>query len=165
MRRGWLPGAAIPVAALALAADAGAMTPSAACAAGEQRLFQCVSGERTMSLCADRARDVVRYRVAAPGQSFEHVLSTDQVRLGVTAYAGGGEARIRFNDGATEYIAFDRSVRTGFDPDGDNDPEMSAGVVVNEAGGETTTLECDNNASILAPAYEMLERDDSTDRP
>lgn len=139
--------------------------PAVACAADEQPLFHCVSGERAVSLCADRGRDAVRYRSVAPGHASASVLPMDRVRLRLIPYAGGGEARIRFIDGAAEYVAFDRTVRTGFDPGGHNDPEFSAGAIVADVDGGTAMMECENDASILRAAYDLLERDPSADPP
>lgn len=44
-------------------------------------------------------------------------------------YSGGGELQIAFEKGDTQYVAFGRTIRTGFDERGNN-PVSSDGVVI-----------------------------------
>lgn len=144
------------------------------CRPDEQLLFHCRTDDRKrLSLClrdppAPGGR--IRYRiegfgVAAASPAQVGVLDHDQVRLSSTGYAGGGEARIRFALGGVGYTVFDRTIRTGFDPEEGNDPEFSAGVIVIDAEGDTATYSCSNLASIHAAAYRALPREDFVDLP
>lgn len=140
----------------------------AACSEDEQVLFHCRVGARArLALCIQdppTPGSPVRYRIEGfdlDGTSGTRtgLLDHDRVRLSSVGYAGGGEARIRFAMGGTVYTGFDRTVRTGFGPEGHHDPEFTAGVIAVDAEGGSVTHLCDNLASVYAAAYAALTRE------
>ena len=53
----------------------------------------------------------------------------DGGRFANTPYSGGGESQIQFANGGVRYIVYSRTIRTGFDEEG-NKPEFTDGVWV-----------------------------------
>ncbi|PJJ97434.1 hypothetical protein CO641_10720 [Lysobacteraceae bacterium NML91-0213] len=142
---------------------AGAM--QSPCADGEPLLFHCEMQADSLALCALPDPGAIRMRTRMAGTLRDAVIAARTVRLGTTGYAGGGEAYIRFVDRDVAYRVFDRTIRTGFGPDGHHEPAFSAGMVETRASGESITRGCDNDASVTAHAYTHLEREPFVDLP
>ena len=147
--------------------SATAVAPAGAvqCADGEPLLFHCEMQADSLALCVLPDPGAIRMRVRVAGTLRDAVIDARTVRLGTTGYAGGGEAYIRFVDREVAYRVFDRTVRTGFGPDGHHEPAFSAGIVETRASGESITRGCDNDASVTAHAYTHLEREPFVDLP
>lgn len=151
-----------------MGAVAGSDAVQAECLQEEQLLFQCEVNDRVFLLCASVpiAPEVgyVRYVEHGPAglvRAYPQEMEphATHFRFSSAAYSGGGEARIRFSDGAAEYMVFDRTIRTGFTVDGGNDPQFDAGVVTMKQDGSRIAMQCDNPASIRAVAYDALVRE------
>lgn len=104
-----------------------------------------------MAVCAAHGRAQYRYGGTQP----ELVL--DGGELGIVPYSGGGEAQIAFSNGAYRYVVFSRMVRTGFGPDGHNDPAISDGVLVLK-GGQVADLHLCADADGLPVQYDAAQR-------
>ncbi|MCP9222704.1 hypothetical protein MKP08_08100 [Erythrobacter sp. LQ02-29] len=102
---------------------------SVACAQDEQELFACTAGSKRIAVCGvtdAQGRKTAQYRF---GSSDKVELVLDGGRFANTAYSGGGESQIQFANGDVRYIVYSRTIRTGFDEDG-NKPEFTDGVWV-----------------------------------
>tara|TARA_R100000049_G_scaffold4928_1_gene12356 strand:+ start:4418 stop:5035 length:618 start_codon:yes stop_codon:yes gene_type:complete len=100
-----------------------------ACAADEQELFSCAAGSKQIAVCGvtnAQGQRTAQYRFGGSGKP-EIVL--DGGRFASVGYSGGGEAQIEFANGGVRYIVYSRTVRTGFDEEG-NKPEFTDGVLV-----------------------------------
>jgi hypothetical protein len=100
-----------------------------ACASDEQELFSCAAGKKRIAVCGvtnAQGQKTAQYRFGSPGKA-EIVL--DGGRFANTAYSGGGESQIQFANGGVRYIVYSRTIRTGFDEEG-NKPEFTDGVWV-----------------------------------
>ena len=63
-------------------------------------------------------------------------------RVGSARFSGGGEAQIHFTKGVYRYILFDKTVRSGFGAESQNDPQFSAGLIVQKNGQRLTERLC-----------------------
>ncbi|WP_215228630.1 hypothetical protein [Erythrobacter sp. 3-20A1M] len=102
---------------------------SVACAQDEQELFSCTAGTKKIAVCGvnnAQGRKTAQYRF---GTAKKVELVLDGGRFANTAYSGGGESQIQFANGDVRYIVYSRTIRTGFDEDG-NKPEFTDGVWV-----------------------------------
>ena len=138
---------AAPVPGAAVARPAAATL----CHADEQPLFACPLGTRLVAICGGGGSAI--YRFGRPGR-----IDLQATGLGYaqTAFSGGGETQISFTRAGTRYIVFDRRVRTGFGAGGQNDPQFSAGVVVQRSGRTLSTRLCRSDASIAAAAAQVI---------
>lgn len=136
------------------------------CASDNGILFQCSHAGRAVTLCAiassTQAVSALGYRLQLDPQQPDQVatgkLDTARVHFSTQGYSGGGEARLRFQVDSTQYLLFERTIRTGFDPDGGNNPEFSTGVIVSGGGHDADWL-CDEPAGFRSAAYKELPRE------
>lgn len=163
-------GAAAAVSAVACApmegvadAEPGRVFPASAslCRAGEQPLFQCQAGARTLALCAGAAdgERYVQYRYGSPGNvelAFP-VRGMAGLSRATIPFSGGGETQVNFRNGSYGYSVYSRTVRTGFG-EGGNNPEFSAGVTVSQGGRELADRGCTApaDATFEAATYDLL---------
>ena len=99
-----------------------------ACATDEQELFSCAAGNKRIAVCGvtnAQGQKTAQYRYG----SGKPEIVLDGGRFANVAYSGGGEAQIAFANGGVRYIVYSRTVRTGFDEEG-NKPEFTDGVLV-----------------------------------
>ena len=131
-------GAALVFAPDGEAAAAPTRTPRGSlCARGEQVVFSCGIGRKTVSVCGDRRGGPhAQYRFGAPGDIELAFPGPGQSGLAYARemYSGGGALQIRFSTGGHDYAVYSRTVRTGFGRDGHNNPRFSDGVMVRRGG-------------------------------
>lgn len=115
-----------------------------ACGRGEANLFSCTAGNKRIAVCGvtnAQGQRTAQYRF---GNANGAEITLDGGRFANVAYSGGGEAQIEFANGATRYIVYSSTIRTGFDENGNN-PEFSDGVVVLNNGRQLTDKRCTGN--------------------
>lgn len=127
---------------------------SAFCPSDETTAFTCRTGiDRRLSVCIEGNKASYRYR----GDSGQLVLGGG--RFAQRAYSGGGEAQIKFSNGAWDYVVFSRMVRTNFEPGEPNNPAISDGVIVIEGGKFRELIECDPSDAAMVPVdVDLLSR-------
>lgn len=103
---------------------------SSLCKAHEFIIANCPVGRRLASVCGPRPGQAI-YRFGRPGRI---ELEAQGLRHSNQGYAGGGEAQVYFTRGTFTYLLFDNMTRTGFGPDGHNDPVMTNGLVLQHRG-------------------------------
>lgn len=145
----------VPVAADA-SAGASAAAAKSLCRSGEKVLFQCmVAGGKLVALCAPPDGEaIVHYRFGRPG-AVELAHSgggAEGFRWAQAGYSGGGEAQVSFTREGHEYVVYSRTIRTGFGPDGHNNPKFEDGVFVRKDGRLIADRRCPD-----APAGDRLK--------
>lgn len=149
-----------------MAGDAPAASPRL-CAAGEEAVLACgVDGGKVLSLCA---RDgLLQYRfgkAGAPEMVWPDRPAPAKGRffLSTTAFAGGGEERIRFSNGGYDYVVFQRDVALDWNPDGTRDRHQDEGVVVLKAGKVVGRRICARGLinDGFPKMYDLLEREET----
>ena len=122
-----------------LAAVSVASTPDPTLCKGlEVELFTCPIRNKVASVCGLPNGSSV-YRFGRLG----HVeLEARGLHRADTGYSGGGEDQINLQVRDYTYIIYAKTVRTGFGPDGHNDPQFTSGVVVQKDGGLISSLRC-----------------------
>ena len=127
---------------------------AAICDAGETPIFGCgfADGKRVAVCATTDGR--VEYRFG--GDELELTLLGEV--WATVPYSGGGEARIKFSNGGTNYFIFSRMVRTNFEAGEPNNPAMSDGVVVERAGEVLSVKVCDGPELPLPVQYFEAER-------
>lgn len=137
------------------AAVAAPGTPSL-CLASEKIAFTCSIKGKILSVCTSAqltgSSGTVQYRFGTPAKLELEYPAAPRSPKGVfwssvAMYSGGGEFRIRFKNGAAEYLIFDSSIRTGFGPEG-NQTEFSSGVITKLRGKVTSTRSCGKPAFV-----------------
>lgn len=118
------------------------------CNAGETALMQCATGVKQVAVCASKGSGGgVQYRFGAPDKvelvyPADMTHGTGTMKWASTGYSGGGEMQIQFRNGEVTYLVYSRMVRTGFGPDGHNNPQDSLGVTVQRGGKTISELRC-----------------------
>ncbi len=125
-------------------AEARVTTPE--CASAAATAFSCrVEGGKQLSICLTGEPAIAEYRFGKPAVPAEMALSAgpggSKPVISRAAYSGGGEAQARFANDTTGYVVFSRIVRTRFDGQG-NEPEFSAGVMVERGGELQAEIKC-----------------------
>ncbi len=121
------------------------------CMAGETRIFSCPLGAKQVSVCGAGKQAVYRY-----GRPGKIELVSRSMTLAEQGYSGGGETQIQVTNNGYSYILFDRTVRTGFGPDGRHDPAFSSGLLVRRGGRILSSKRCGNDASIPSLARQFM---------
>lgn len=125
--------------------SAASVSEQGLCRAGEEVIFACQIGRKAASLCGRVMPGGVRaaiYRFGRPGR-IELALSDDaDFSYASRGWSGGGETQVRVVNGTTEYRVFSRTVRTGFGPDGRNNPQDEAGVRIVRGGRTLAVRRC-----------------------
>ena len=126
------------------------------------------------SVCVTGVGDAqfAQYRFGQLGRPVELVwpVSADAgvLALKSVAYSGGGEAQISFTRGDTTYVVFSRVIRTNFEPDEPNYPQIDDGIMVRRNGAMLGELLCENvdrpidvnlAGQHMKPAAEMIYAD------
>jgi hypothetical protein len=161
--------AAAMAAVLAVAGGASARAPGAPanlCLANERVAFTCTAGTKLISLCA--SGDVLRYRYGKPGRPDitypAPALATparEAFRFSSTPYAGGGEARVRFTNGAWEYILYTATMAGAWHADGTRDHRQYDGVLVRRDGVNKSNIRCTRGPEAdLYPLGDILTPED-----
>ena len=127
-----------------LAADAVAAAPGSArlsvslCRGQEVTIATCPIGKKLVSVCGwGKGQSVYRF-----GRSDRIELEVRDPHLAEQIFSGGGEAQIHFTKGVYRYILFDKTVRSGFGAESQNDPQFSAGLIVQKNGQRLTERLC-----------------------
>lgn len=138
--------------------------PASLCTSSERVAFTCRAGAKIISLCA--SGDVLRYRFGKPGKT-ELTYPTGATparsafRFSSAAYSGGGEARVRFSNGAYDYLLYTAMIAGSWNPDGTRDHEMLDGVLVRKAGRKVANIRCTTAPeNDLYPLGDMLTREE-----
>lgn len=135
-------------------ADAGEGT---LCSASETSFFSCEIGTKRVSVCGNGTGAVYRY--GTPGKI---ELSATELSYSREGFSGGGESQITATNADHSYTVFDRVVRTGFGPGG-NEPAFSSGLLVRRGGRLLSSRTCsavtpiDTEAEKLLPAGVLVE--------
>lgn len=150
-----------------------AYEPASLCRADEQVIFACEIKHKLLSVCASAdvssTSGYVQYRFGQSGKieltyPATKVAPQGKFLLSSAGFSGGGANIIRFNNSGYEYLVFDSMRRTNFTPGEPHDAEFHAGIVTRRHGKITSTRLCDNNnASIRAVAFEVLEKTEEFD--
>jgi hypothetical protein len=141
------------------------------CQPSEAEVFNCQIKNKLLSVCAsssDKSKEqLLQYRYGTtssielnypenPAVPSGHFMSSS------VGYSGGGEFRIHFKNNDFDYILFDRTIRTGFDDDG-NKPEFSAGIAIKESGKVKSVHKCSNNTQIIVPENMTIPEEEFDD--
>jgi hypothetical protein len=152
----------------AMGAQAATAAPSL-CEASEVTVLTCElkGSQKLLSLCADAgfpAPDAsLQYRFGPPGKP-EFRFPEDRrdarkvFRYSATGYAGGGEAHIRFANGAYDYILFERTVQV--EPAGKRKPQFSAGVVTRKAHKVLSVRTCAQGGALQVDVADHLSAEE-----
>lgn len=115
------------------------------CQPGELPLFSCAIGAKTVSVCGGgvgRERSAqyrfgtrARVEISSPRQG------PDSLVFAQVPYSGGGELQFTFTNGDYRYVAYSRTIRTGFDERG-NRPKFEDGVFVQRGGRLLSDKRC-----------------------
>ncbi|WP_321783649.1 hypothetical protein [Paraburkholderia sp. J94] len=131
----------------------------AMCKPGEQPIFNCELKASVASLCLDASKKIFVYRNGTTGKLNLQVPRSDDLATGspfhfsYAPYSGGGEAHVRFRQGAYNYYLYDRTYRT------DDGPDFSAGIVIFKNDRKIANLACTNDASIHQQAYMQIPQE------
>jgi hypothetical protein len=129
-------------AAILLALPSDAAAGPSHCAVGEQILFSCSTGQKTVSVCGSgdlsTPSGIVQYRfgkLGAPELLYPPANADWRkvTRGGVLTYAGGGGAYLVFSSAPYRYVVF-TAIGRGWG--------TKAGVVVEKSGKRVATLAC-----------------------
>ena len=130
---------------------AAASNPSL-CKAGETPLFSCPIDRKVVSICSDGAK--ATYYFGSP----DHIeLSSQALSMADHMFSGGGETQISFSRGEYGYIVYDKTIRTSFSADEQNDPESTSGLVVQKNGKTVSTKQCGLDAAISSGARRFIK--------
>lgn len=144
-------------------AEIASVVPASAslCRTGEQALFQCQAGAKTIALCAGGVggERYVQYRFGTPGNvelAYPARGMAGLARANIP-FSGGGETQVNFSNGDFQYSVFSRMIRTGFDERG-NRPQFSAGVSIFRGGQQLTDHGCTApvDANFDPATYDLL---------
>ena len=146
------------LAALIVQTSAVAAGAEGLCTTKEAVIFNCEFERAAASLCQSVKNGNLVYRSARDGRLAVEVSNEgggkEQVfRFSFAPYAGGGEAHIRFKQSEYTYYLYDYTIRT------DEGPTFSAGVAIYRRDKRISNLNCVNDASIRASAYESIDRE------
>ncbi len=145
-------------------AQAATPTPSL-CEASEKVVLTCeLKGSKKMlSLCAGASFPApgasLQYRFGAP-EKIElrypegHSNARKAFLYSATGYSGGGEAHIRFTNGAYDYILFERTVQV--ESGGKRKPQFSAGVITRKAQKVLSVRTCAQGAALQLDVADQL---------
>lgn len=152
----------------ALGAHAATAAPSL-CEATEAVVLTCSlkGSTKLLSLCADANFPApgasLQYRFGAPGKvelRYPEAQSNGRKSFfySATGYAGGGEAHIRFANGAYDYILFERTVQG--ESGGKRKPQFSAGVITRKAGKVLSVRTCAQGRALQLDVADQLTAED-----
>lgn len=83
---------------------------------------------------------------------------TDPFKFSSTAYAGGGEAHIRFENNGYTYFIYDKDIK-----ESDGGLNSTAGIIVKKDMKTISNMQCENDATIRSEAYELMPKEDYKD--
>lgn len=127
-----------------LVVDAVAAAPESAhlsvslCRGQEVTIATCPIGKKLVSVCGWGERQSV-YRFGRPDRI---ELEVRDPHFAEQIFSGGGEAQIHFAKDVYRYILFDKTVRSGFGAESHNNPQFSAGLIVQKNGRQLTERLC-----------------------
>ena len=126
------------------------------CRVSETALFSCRIGTKVVSICAqhqsEQAQGGAVYRFGRQG----HVeLEVAGLHRATDWFPGGGETQVYADTPTHRYIVYEAIVRTGFGPDGHNDPQAASGLVA-QRGGTTVSNRTCTEALTFSPLAETL---------
>jgi len=139
------------------------------CQSQEQLIFNCKVGRKFISICASKQlmknSGYMQYRFGEKDRiELAYPKAHDHPRgrfhLSSIGYGGGGEAHLRFINEEFEYTVFDSLKKGNQNADGDRVNILEAGLVVKKRGKIVSKLLCQDDASIHAIAYDVLESEE-----
>ena len=108
------------------------------CRVPQTALFTCKVGTKVVSICGQPQGGAV-YRFGRQG----HVeLEIADLHRTQESFSGGGETQVYADTPSHRYIVYDEIVRTGFGPDGHNDPQAESGLLVQRGGKIVSSRTC-----------------------
>jgi hypothetical protein len=135
------------------------------CNTEEESIFSCDIDKKNASLCLQqyKGRTYITYRYGStkkielthPDSRSEH---TEIFKLSTTPYPGGGENRIRFTIAEYSYYLYDIT-KTERDEAGQYSA-FKSGITILKNSDKILSKSCKNDASITAPAFEILKREE-----
>jgi len=148
----------------AMGAQAATAAPSL-CEASQAVVLTCSlkGSAKLLSLCADANFPApgasLQYRFGAPGKvELRYPEAQPNGRksffYSATGYSGGGEAHIRFANGAYDYILFERTVQV--ETAGKRKPQFTAGVVTRKAGKVLSVRTCAQGGAWQVDVADLL---------
>jgi hypothetical protein len=131
----------------AISSTAAASPTHSLCRADEEVIATCILGSKIASVCGQTSgRATYRF-----GQRNRVELQSSHLHFASQMFSGGGETQIYLARGAYRYVLFDRTIRTGFGRDGNNNPEFSSGLLVQRSGKAVRSSQCSGaNQSIAS---------------
>ena len=136
------------------------------CRVPETPLFTCKVDAKVVSICAQpqggQAQGGAVYRFGRRGHIELEVAGLHYAEHG---FSGGAETQVYADTPTHRYTVYDAVVRTGFGPDGHNDPQGVSGLVVQNGGEIVSSRACNESTSFsplaetLLPAGDYLEHD------
>lgn len=115
--------------------------PVSLCHEQEVTIAACPIGRKLVSVCGWGKRQSV-YRFGTPDRI---ELEARDLNVAKQGFSGGGETQIHFTKGIYRYILYDRTVRSGFGAEGQNDPQFSAGLIVQKNRRRLAERPCTTN--------------------
>ncbi len=125
------------------------------CHRDESVIFGCSLGDKLLSLCSSKGvgatTGYVQYRYGTINKiemTYPKKLLPPKgyFFLGQSGWSGGGENRIRFNNGKYNYLIYDTLVKVG-DPPSLGKYKFTAGVIVGRKNIELSRKSCKNLSS------------------
>lgn len=128
------------------------------CKKNETVIFNCDLKKSVSSLCKMEKNGTLAYRNGAEEKNDLEVSGDGPDQHSVfyfsnIAYAGGGEAHIRFSRGGYSYYLYDKTVKA------DEGVNFSAGIVVYRGNKKISNVICQNDASIHQQAYTDIAKE------
>ena len=141
--------------------------PEGLCLAGEAVFFACSTTKGLAYVCGTKspAGQGLQYRFGQPGKVSLSYPAHATPPAGVfhfssTAYSGGGEAHLVFDNDGFRYVLFDRTTAGDRDAKGHRAHDFSTGVLVKKDGRIVSKLICKGaDDTLRAPAYDLPAED------
>lgn len=130
-------------------------SPASLCRVPEKDIFTCGVGTRTVSICGtpqdgqlqdDQGQGGSVYRFGRLGHVELEITGLHRTQ---TMFPGGGETQVYADTATHRYVVYDQMVRTGYGPEGHNDPRQTEGLLVQKGGRIVSNRICAG-----APAFD-----------
>ncbi|MEL7560778.1 hypothetical protein [Stutzerimonas chloritidismutans] len=134
------------------------------CDADEESIFTCFTEKKIASLCLRQQEGnvYIKYRYGSPEKieliyPISQADSSEGFKLSTTPYPGGGENRIRFAIAEYNYYLYD--IAKSESDDQGQYPVFKSGILALKNNATILSKSCKNDASIKAPAFEVLQEE------
>ena len=142
------------------------------CHADEDVVFSCDLEKKVAAVCASHGvtatSGYIQYRFGTLAK-LEFVYPSElkpprgHFFFSHTMFSGGDGSRIRFKNHEHEYFFFSKSVRTNFEPDGNNDPQDSAGIFTRFQNNFSKVRMCLDWDAMNGPGTDAMDREEFDD--